>query len=108
MIATGGENKAICIYNISKESPALIHKLELHENRIKDIASLSLGGGMYILAACCSSGGLSLWRISEDNVALEGFEETHARFTCLGLCCVGLERYISRKYKHKKESTEDK
>lgn len=79
LIATAGENKAITIFDIENEAECL-HRLEIHESRIKSIAVEKINVDEYILVSVCSMGGIAVWRVGYNFALLECYERTGARF----------------------------
>lgn len=79
LIATAGENKAITIFDLENEGECL-HRLEVHESRIKSIAVEKINVDEYILVTVCSMGGIAVWRVGYNFALLECYERTGARF----------------------------
>eukprot|EP01080_Neovahlkampfia_damariscottae_P011153 gene11153-3975_t len=82
LIITGGENKAICIWDI--ETGELLYKIEdVHTNRIKALSFLEIGINDYIMTSADSDGGIGLWRILNESVSLIDFQNVGVRFTSI-------------------------
>lgn len=88
MIALGAEDKMIYIYNT--ETGECVHKLEVHQARVKDIAAQALSSDEFLVISVCSAGGIAVWRIYGEFAALESYSATGARFTCVSVNRLGI------------------
>lgn len=83
LLCTGSDDKNAYIWDLRIQQ--LVHVLQIHTNRVKDVDVMEVNVGEFVLVTVDSDGGLALWRISDEYALLEGFNNTGARLTTVAI-----------------------
>jgi WD40 repeat protein len=83
LLCTGYDNKTAYIWDLRTQE--VLHTLQIHTNRIKDVDVMEINVGEFVVVSVDSDGGMALWRITDEYALLEGFVNSGARLTSVAL-----------------------